>query len=169
MTTRSRGIYSFCFNSRYEKKLQVSKCEKFGHGKLVSQISTNVVGMHALYKTGLVRSLLGDFWDVLDLGIGGTPQPDLDENPICSEKAISNIVKLLCNFQGLSIVLKGESESKKSDSEVTFDRNTVHHIFYSILLLDDRIGGADVASFEDSHIVFLIPFNSRLDLVYCVC
>ncbi|KAJ1556612.1 hypothetical protein HK096_011585, partial [Nowakowskiella sp. JEL0078] len=37
---------------RHEKKMQVSKCEKYGYGVFVSQIGTTKLGMEALYKSG---------------------------------------------------------------------------------------------------------------------
>lgn len=154
----SRGI-EFLFNPRYEKKLQVSKCEKFGHGKFVSQISTTVLGMQALYKTGLFTCLIDDLWQILDTGMG-IPQPNLEDNPLSADKAVSNIVKLLCSHQGLAFVLKEESNAfhstkGESDSQIenVYDRNTLHHLIYSMILLDERYGASD--SYEDSHTVYL--------------
>jgi hypothetical protein len=52
--------------NRYEKKLQVSSCEKFGYGVLVSQLSTTRPGMQALYVTGLIKSFLSSLTTALE-------------------------------------------------------------------------------------------------------
>ena len=51
---------------RYEKKMSVSKCEKFGYGVLVSQISSTKPGMEAIYQTGLIQYFINDIWNLLE-------------------------------------------------------------------------------------------------------
>ncbi|XP_052230944.1 protein broad-minded-like isoform X2 [Dreissena polymorpha] len=55
-------------HTRYEKKLQVSKCEKFGYGYMVTQVATTSPGMAALRKTGYMKALIGELWSVIECG-----------------------------------------------------------------------------------------------------
>ncbi|XP_053402163.1 protein broad-minded-like isoform X2 [Mercenaria mercenaria] len=58
----------FYMHTRYEKKLQVSKCEKFGYGYMVTQVATTAPGMAALKKTGYIKALITELWSVIECG-----------------------------------------------------------------------------------------------------
>nr|XP_018668106.1 protein broad-minded-like [Ciona intestinalis] len=53
-------------HSRYTKKLQVSKCEKFGYGVMVTQVAATAAGTSALYKAGFLRAIIHELWSHLE-------------------------------------------------------------------------------------------------------
>ncbi|XP_078356589.1 protein broad-minded-like, partial [Oculina patagonica] len=62
-------------NERYNKKLQVSKCEKFGYGVMVTQIAATAPGMVALENRGFLKRLVHDIWNVFESGQDRKPAP----------------------------------------------------------------------------------------------
>ncbi|KAJ3052354.1 hypothetical protein HK097_006475 [Rhizophlyctis rosea] len=109
---------SYMFH-RYERKMQVSKCEKFGYGVLVSQISSTKPGMQALYNTGLIRFFVNTLWTALERDCPfGVPDVELDDYGI--RKAMSNLLKVFSSFHGLAIVLALEGQKGGRRDELSF-------------------------------------------------
>ncbi|TMS11937.1 Protein broad-minded, partial [Larimichthys crocea] len=54
--------------SRFTKKLQVSRCEKFGYGVMVTQVAATAPGAVALHSSGFVRAVVVELWSVLECG-----------------------------------------------------------------------------------------------------
>eukprot|EP00064_Thunnus_orientalis_P020508 superscaffoldBa00005672_g20646 len=54
--------------SRFTKKLQVSRCEKFGYGVMVTQVAATAPGVAALHSSGFVRALVLELWSALECG-----------------------------------------------------------------------------------------------------
>uniref|UniRef100_A0A8C9V6F3 Protein broad-minded n=1 Tax=Scleropages formosus TaxID=113540 RepID=A0A8C9V6F3_SCLFO len=54
--------------SRFTKKLQVSWCEKFGYGVMVTQIAATAPGVAALRRSGFVQAIVVDLWSALECG-----------------------------------------------------------------------------------------------------
>ncbi|KAM9798244.1 protein broad-minded, partial [Neosynchiropus ocellatus] len=52
--------------SRFTRRLQVSRCEKFGYGVMVTQLAATAPGAAALLKSGFVRALVVDLWSTLE-------------------------------------------------------------------------------------------------------
>uniref|UniRef100_A0A8D2ZSH9 Protein broad-minded n=1 Tax=Scophthalmus maximus TaxID=52904 RepID=A0A8D2ZSH9_SCOMX len=65
--------------SRFSKKLQVSRCEKFGYGVMVTQVAATAPGVVALRCSGFVQALVTELWSTLECGSeevrGVRPQP----------------------------------------------------------------------------------------------
>ncbi|TPX59754.1 hypothetical protein SpCBS45565_g07658 [Spizellomyces sp. 'palustris'] len=137
---------------RYEKKMQVSKCEKFGYGVLVSQISTTKPGMQALYATGLIRSFFSDLWAVLEYdGSLDTAIPHaepLDDH--ITKKLIANLLKAFASFPGLIAIL--EAEHGKA-----MGKETLHYLMKCIILgkADNLASDGPADVIEESHIIGL--------------
>ena len=51
---------------RYSKKLQVSRCEKFGYGVLLSRISGCAAGMRALNEAGFLALFVSEIWSNIE-------------------------------------------------------------------------------------------------------
>ncbi|KAJ3254298.1 hypothetical protein HK103_007268 [Boothiomyces macroporosus] len=118
---------SYMFN-RYQNNLQVSKCEKFGYGTLVSQISTTRPGFKALWEANWIHAVLNDIWAVLECDKPfDTPSLDIDDHS--TGKTIANLMKLLTTFPALSKCLELEENSDKG-------RGTVTDFFMSTILID---------------------------------
>jgi hypothetical protein len=101
--------------TRYQKKMQVSKREKFGYGGLVSQFASNETGMRALCESGWLDLSIKELWNSITLDQAHGPQElDIDSLPV--KKAMSNICKLLGTFVGhrtsLNYFKNRESELK---------------------------------------------------------
>ncbi|KAJ6655237.1 hypothetical protein lerEdw1_005581 [Lerista edwardsae] len=58
---------TFMFN-RFTKNLQVSGCEKFGYGVIVSQVAATASGAVALQSSGFIKALVTELWGVLECG-----------------------------------------------------------------------------------------------------
>ncbi|KAL7987794.1 hypothetical protein Chor_006713 [Crotalus horridus] len=58
---------TFMFN-RFMKNLQVSGCEKFGYGAIVSQVAATAPGAVALQNSGFIKALITELWGVLECG-----------------------------------------------------------------------------------------------------
>ncbi|XP_077156848.1 protein broad-minded isoform X2 [Paroedura picta] len=54
--------------SRFTKNLQVSGCEKFGYGVIVSQVAATASGATALHNSGFIKALVTELWAILECG-----------------------------------------------------------------------------------------------------
>ncbi|TRY89901.1 hypothetical protein DNTS_034232 [Danionella cerebrum] len=54
--------------SRFTKKLQVSRCEKFGYGVMVTQVAATAPGIVALQSSGFVQTIVVELWTALECG-----------------------------------------------------------------------------------------------------
>ncbi|XP_023652961.2 protein broad-minded isoform X1 [Paramormyrops kingsleyae] len=52
--------------TRFTKKLQVSRCEKFGYGVMVTQVAATAPGVAALQSSGFVQTIVVDLWSALE-------------------------------------------------------------------------------------------------------
>ncbi|KAI8822140.1 broad-minded protein-domain-containing protein [Fimicolochytrium jonesii] len=113
-------VRSFCF--RYEKKMQVSKCDKFGYGVLVSQISTTKSGMQALYSAGLLKLFFSDMWGFLEhddtVSIAAPLIEPLDDH--LAKKLVGNILKVLISFPGLCAIVAEEDKPTTGRDSLDF-------------------------------------------------
>ena len=96
-------------HSRYARKLQVGKCEKFGYGYMLSQVTATAAGMVALLNTGFVSTLAKSLWGVLesiDDSPACTPRvwstSDIDKN---ARKLFLNLVNVLSSFSAVYEIL----------------------------------------------------------------
>ncbi|KAH6577024.1 hypothetical protein BASA60_004260 [Batrachochytrium salamandrivorans] len=128
---------------RYQRKQKVSKCEKFGYGTLVSQVSTTSPGVEALCKTGLVNSFIQEIWVLLSCNRQfGAPHMDIDDHNAL--KTVSNVSKVLTSFVALSTCLRLERVQLNS-------RDTLSYLIRKLVLVNEQVDDDWLASFEDSH------------------
>ncbi|KAI9340897.1 broad-minded protein-domain-containing protein [Obelidium mucronatum] len=128
---------------RYQKKMQVSACEKFGYGVLVSQVSVTGPGMKALCKTGLIGSYLKNLWDLLEFDNPlGEPEVEIDDYH--SRKMVSSMLKSLSSFSGLSAILEFE------EGQPTQGNNSFIHVMHKLLLTDRPITNDPLVTFDES-------------------
>ncbi|XP_072017189.1 protein broad-minded-like [Amphiura filiformis] len=81
--------------TRYAKKLQVSKTEKFGYGTMVTQVAATAPGIVALQSTGFVKTLINGLWTILECGPDDRPllrpaPPPMQPNDRASSKTLIN-------------------------------------------------------------------------------
>lgn len=130
--------------SRYQKKLKVSECEKFGYGTLVSQISSTKPGMEALCKAGWISASIDELWNLLECSQPFGPHI-FDINDKISAKSITNILKLMTTFPGIRACLANEKEPT---------RGTFTDLLTTLAFLNYS-KKSSLFNFEDSHQVGL--------------
>ncbi|KAI5090795.1 protein broad-minded isoform X1 [Silurus meridionalis] len=54
--------------TRFTKKLQVSRCEKFGYGVMVTQVAATAPGIVALRSSGFIQAIVVELWSALECG-----------------------------------------------------------------------------------------------------
>lgn len=153
--------------SRFTKKLQVSRCEKFGYGVMVTQIAATAPGVVALNSSGFVKALVLELWSVLECGSEDvrvarpkpTPMDPIDRSCL---KSFLSLVNLLSSSQSAWELLGHQTLANKSEY-------TLREMPTSILELTDRLiavnSDAKIHSlfhFEQSH-----TFGLRLLSVLC--
>ncbi|KAK7940122.1 hypothetical protein WMY93_003448 [Mugilogobius chulae] len=153
--------------SRFTKKLQVSRCEKFGYGVMVTQIAATAPGVLALNSSGFIRALVVELWSVLECGNEDVrvvrPKPtSMDPIDRSCLKSFLSLVNLLSSSQSVWELLGRQTLANK-------DEYTLREVPASIPDLIDRLiavnSDAKIHSlfhFEQSH-----TFGLRLLSVLC--
>ncbi|KAI9365394.1 broad-minded protein-domain-containing protein [Zopfochytrium polystomum] len=132
---------------RYQKKMQVSPCEKFGYGVLVSQISTTPPGMHALAASGILDTFIDSAWTSLIADrspYGNYAHFDLDDPE--NHKILSNLMKAYSSFSGLKTALEMEESEGK-----WLKRGTLSHLIRKMALVDRPLQEEGLVLFDESH------------------
>ncbi|KAG7282570.1 hypothetical protein CRUP_018689 [Coryphaenoides rupestris] len=99
--------------SRFIKKLQVSRCEKFGYGVMVTQVAATAPGVMALRDSGYVQALVVKLWSVLECGgedhqvvhPKSTPMDPIDRSCL---KSFLSLVNLLSSTPSVWELLGGQ-------------------------------------------------------------
>nr|DBA26619.1 TPA: hypothetical protein GDO54_010859 [Pyxicephalus adspersus] len=63
----SQGTIYFIFTFEFFS-FQVSRCEKFGYGVMVTQVAGTAAGAIALQKSGFIQAFVSDLWSALECG-----------------------------------------------------------------------------------------------------
>ncbi|KAI8803521.1 broad-minded protein-domain-containing protein, partial [Cladochytrium replicatum] len=143
---------------RYQKKAQVSRCEKFGYGVLASQLSATEPGMRALCATGLTGSFIMDLWTHVihcDVPFGS---PHYRADSYGRNKIILNTMKLFSSFPGLVSALRWEDVKKSNlqDGSRSQTRNgTFSELMETVIIVDLKKERDPFFIFEDSHQIAL--------------
>ena len=130
--------------------MQVSKCEKFGYGVLVSQISSTKPGMQALHNTGLIRFFINTLWTALERDCPyGAADVELDDYG--TRKAMSNLLKVFSSFHGLAIL------TALDDQEEEPNRNGLSFFLRCLVCVDGQHLTEPLVNQEESHQVTTNP------------
>lgn len=165
-------------NERYNKKLQVSKCEKFGYGVMVTQIAATAPGMVALENRGFLKRLVSDIWTVFEGGQDRRPAPprikhvdSIDSRSY--NKSLNNLLSVLSAFPAVYEVLGDVYRPSTSGSEMEETITSREAYCPPICIMDfvDRFIMIDseekihsLFNFEQSH-----HFGLRVLNVLCSC
>jgi hypothetical protein len=169
------GVFRDCvlfLYSRYERKLQVSNCEKFGYGYLMSQVAATAPGILALDGTGFTRALIRSLWGTLEVVDDGQPCV-----PRCwpvgvidklAKKPFVNMVNLLSSFLSVCEILEHDKQTPQdSDDESDSSRfipSTISEMLNSLVFIDSVKKIERLFNFEQSHV-----FGLRLLSVLTSC
>ncbi|KAJ3342415.1 hypothetical protein HDU83_006104 [Entophlyctis luteolus] len=151
---------------RYQKKMQVSSCEKFGYGVLVSQVGVTQAGMLALVNAGFVERYVCNVFEQLDCGLTkgsivaenlslfeqlelSFAEPGIDIDDHAFQKCVFSIMKLVSSFSGLAAVLYWESEEA---SKLQWNQEySLTYLLQKLVLVDRPIDDAPLFAFDESH------------------
>ncbi|KAJ0026787.1 hypothetical protein NQD34_017787 [Periophthalmus magnuspinnatus] len=139
--------------SRFTKKLQVSRCEKFGYGVMVTQIAATAPGVVALSSSGFIKALVIELWSVLECGNEDvrvvrpkpTPMDPIDRSCL---KSFLSLVNLLSSSQSVWELLGHQTLAN-------MDEYTLREVPTSIPDLIDRL----IAVNSDAKIHSLFHFE----------
>ncbi|XP_062502154.1 protein broad-minded-like isoform X2 [Corticium candelabrum] len=183
------GTLSRCVDymyQRYTNKLQVSKCEKFGYGFMVTMVASTAPGMVALYETGFLCLLVHDLWMVtegsdFDDRLASARHDPMDPIHRAGHKALVNLLNVLSSFSALYEVIHQPPVSFNAlsnprslarevmGSSITDSSSwpsTIFDLIDRLVLVDSEPKFQSLWEFEQSHLFglrFLSVLTTCLD------
>ncbi|XP_054474046.1 protein broad-minded [Anoplopoma fimbria] len=153
--------------SRFMKKLQVSRCEKFGYGVMVTQVAATAPGVAALHNSGFVRALVVELWSVLECGSedGGvvrpkpTPMDPIDRSCL---KSFLSFVNLLSSSQSVWELLGRQPLANKSEYTLREMPTSIPDLIDRLIAVNSNAKIHSLFHYEQSH-----TFGLRLLSVLC--
>ncbi|KAL8584561.1 hypothetical protein ACOMHN_016880 [Nucella lapillus] len=141
---------------RYEKKLQVSKCEKFGYGYMLTQVAATAPGMMALHNTGYLAALLMELWSSLECGPEDAllflppiwPVEIIDRRSL---KHFTRLVNVLSAFPAVYEVLKGRALPTKDQYTFRDIPDTIPGLLDRLVIMDSPEKIHSLFNYEQSH------------------
>ncbi|XP_041418668.1 protein broad-minded isoform X1 [Xenopus laevis] len=164
------GTINECVNymfSRFAKKLQVNRCEKFGYGVMVTQVAATASGALALQRSGYVQALVTDLWSALECGrddvrhIHPKPTP-MDPIDRSCQKSFIAIVNLLSSYPPVYELLGKQDLSSKEEYSLREMPTSFADVFDRIVVINSDAKRSSLFNYEQSHM-----FGLRLLNVLC--
>ncbi|XP_064641572.1 protein broad-minded-like isoform X2 [Lineus longissimus] len=143
--------------TRYAKKLQVSKCEKFGYGTMLTQVASTSPGMAALQNTGFVKALLGEMWSILECAdefkVVYTPKT-WPVQPIdrAAHKPLVSLLNLLSSYPAVYEVLAGQVLPSKAEYNTRERPSTIVDLLDRLVMVDTQAKVRSLFNYEQSHV-----------------
>ncbi|XP_074644785.1 protein broad-minded-like [Tubulanus polymorphus] len=155
--------------TRYAKKLQVSKCEKFGYGYMLTQVAATSPGMVALQNTGFIEALVGDVWTVLEHGAEDLPlsSPKVwPTQPIdrVAHKPLISLLNLLSAYPAVYEALKDRKLPAKESYTLREIPVSIVELIDRLIVVDSQAKVQSLFDYEQSH-----TFGLRLLSVMVTC
>ncbi|XP_071403331.1 protein broad-minded, partial [Centroberyx affinis] len=153
--------------SRFTKKLQVSRCEKFGYGVMVTQVAATAPGVVALHSSGFVQALVVELWSALECGREDvrvvhpkpTPMDPIDRSCL---KSFLSLVNLLSSPQSVWELLGRQPLPNKSDYTLREMPTSVPDLIDRLIAVNSDAKIHSLFNYEQSH-----TFGLRLLSVLC--
>ncbi|XP_058470167.1 protein broad-minded [Solea solea] len=153
--------------SRFSKKLQVSRCEKFGYGVMVTQVAATAPGVAALHSSGFVRALVVELWSTLECGSEDvrvvrpkpTPMDPIDRS---CHKSFLSLVNLLSSSRSVWELLGQQPLANKSEYTLREMPTSVPDLIDRLISVDSDAKIHSLFHYEQSH-----TFGLRLLSVLC--
>ncbi|XP_037607378.1 protein broad-minded isoform X2 [Sebastes umbrosus] len=153
--------------SRFTKKLQVSRCEKFGYGVMVTQVAATAPGVAALHSSGFVRALVVELWSVLECGsedVGvvrpkPTPMEPIDRSCL---KSFLSLVNLLSSSHSVWELLGRQPLANKSEYTLREMPTSIPDLIDRLIAVNSDAKIHSLFHYEQSH-----TFGLRLLSVLC--
>ncbi|XP_053566762.1 protein broad-minded [Bombina bombina] len=153
--------------SRYTKKLQVSRCEKFGYGVMVTQVAATAPGARALQKSGFIQALVTDLWAVLECGRDDIrvihPKP-IPVDPIdrSCQKSFLALVNLLSSYPAVYELIGKHELPSKDEYSLREVPTSFDDILDRLVIINSDAKRNSLFNYEQSH-----TFGLRLLSVLC--
>lgn len=153
--------------SRFTKKLQVSRCEKFGYGVMVTQVAATAPGVVALHSSGFVRALVVELWTALECICDDVrvvrPRP-IPMDPIDRSclKSLLSLVNLLSSSQSLWELLWRQPLANKSEYTLREIPTSIPDLIDRLIAVNSDAKIHSLFHYEQSH-----TFGLRLLSVLC--
>ncbi|XP_048452545.1 protein broad-minded isoform X2 [Rhincodon typus] len=157
-------IYMF---SRFTKKLQVSKCEKFGYGVMVTQVAATAPGIVALQSSGFIKALVMELWSVLECGrddarmINPKPTPVEPIDRSC-QKSFLALVNLLSSFCAVYELIGNMPLPNKAAYSLREVPTSIVDVIDRLIIMNSNAKIHSLFNYEHSHM-----FGVRLLTVMC--
>ncbi|CAL8316051.1 unnamed protein product [Lota lota] len=153
--------------SRFIKKLQVSRCEKFGYGVMVTQVAATAPGVMALLNSGYVQALVIKLWSVLECGREdlrvvhpkSTPMDPIDRSCL---KSFLSLVNLLSSTSAVWALLRGQPLPQKTAYSLREVPSSIADLIDRLIAVDSDAKINSLFNYEQSH-----TFGLRLLSVLC--
>ncbi|XP_057678869.1 protein broad-minded isoform X3 [Corythoichthys intestinalis] len=153
--------------SRFSKKMQVSRCEKFGYGVMVTQLAATAPGAAALHRSGFIRALIVELWSALECGSEDAravrPKPTATE-PIDRNclKSFLSLVNLLSSPLSMWQLVAGQSLANKRKYTLREVPSFVPDLIDRLIAVNSTSKIHSLFHYEQSH-----TFGLRLLSVLC--
>uniref|UniRef100_A0A3P9BDK7 Protein broad-minded n=1 Tax=Maylandia zebra TaxID=106582 RepID=A0A3P9BDK7_9CICH len=153
--------------SRFTKKLQVSSCEKFGYGVMVTQVAATAPGVVALHSSGFIRALVLELWSVLECSSDDvrvvrpkpTPIDPIDRSCL---KSFLYLVNLLSSSQSVWELLGRQPLANKSEYTLREMPTSIPDLIDRLIAVNSDVKIHSLFRYEESH-----TFGLRLLNVLC--
>ncbi|XP_034555968.1 protein broad-minded isoform X2 [Notolabrus celidotus] len=153
--------------SRFTRKLQVSRCEKFGYGVMVTQVAATAPGVAALHSSGFVRALVVELWSALECGtedlrvVGPKPTP-MDPIDRSCLKSFLSLVNLLSSSHSVWELLGRQLLANKSEYTLREMPTSIPDLIDRLIAVNSDAKIHSLFHHEQSH-----TFGLRLLSVLC--
>ncbi|XP_067402768.1 protein broad-minded isoform X2 [Emydura macquarii macquarii] len=163
------GAFNECVTfmfSRFSKKLQVSGCERFGYGVMVTQMAATSPGAVALQRSGFIKALITELWAVLESGrddLRVTHPSSIPVDPIdrSCQKSFLALVNLL-SYPVIYELIGDQELPNKPEYSLREVPTNVIDVIDRLIILNSEAKIHSLFSYEQSHI-----FGLRLLSVLC--
>ncbi|XP_059837464.1 protein broad-minded isoform X4 [Hypanus sabinus] len=164
------GAINECVNymfSRFTKKLQVSKCEKFGYGVMVTQVAATAPGIAALQSSGFIKALVMEMWSVLECGrddvrmINPKPTPVEPIDRSC-QKSFLALANLLSSYQAVYELIGNLPLPNKAEYSLREVPSSIVDVIDRLIIINSNAKIHSLFNYEHSHM-----FGLRILSVLC--
>uniref|UniRef100_A0A8C1M4D4 Protein broad-minded n=1 Tax=Cyprinus carpio TaxID=7962 RepID=A0A8C1M4D4_CYPCA len=153
--------------SRFTKKLQVSRCEKFGYGVMVTQVAATAPGIVALQSSGFVQTIVVELWSALECGREdvrvvhpkSTPMDPIDRSCL---KSFLSLVNLLSSPHAMWELLGHRALPNKNEYNLREMATSVLDLMDRLIIINSDAKIHSLFNYEQSH-----TFGLRLLGVLC--
>ncbi|XP_030577927.1 protein broad-minded isoform X2 [Archocentrus centrarchus] len=153
--------------SRFTKKLQVSRCEKFGYGVMVTQVAATAPGAVALHSSGFIQALVLELWSVLECDSDDvrvvrpkpTPMDSIDRSCL---KSFLSLVNLLSSSQSVWELLGRQPLADKSKYTLREMPTSIPDLIDRLIAVNSDVKIHSLFHYEQTH-----TFGLRLLSVLC--